>query len=154
MKIPNLISFAMVLALMFFSCSKTTPEESMQSVRNAMEKQDYAAAQKYLDNAVKDSVSHTATNLSEMAVLYMKLSENYNNEENVASAFSCYEKAMNISSDSVMSYIANIPVDERACMLVLHQMNVGAEGSNFDEGWSEFEEEGMSAGEVDEHSEP
>lgn len=141
------------MVLIAVACSKTPPQETLLTAREAIKNKDYAAAQKYLDDATKDlnNSDLSATQLSEMAVLYMILSDQHQNEEeNVASAVACYEKAIGMAPDSVAAYLKGLPSDERYSIMMLRQMNLGADPGSFgdDEMAGEIDEQLIEEAEI------
>ena len=136
MKSPRYIPYLIVaLALILTACSKATPDESIALTRQAIEAEDYASAQRLLDEATStaDNQSINAEDLLQYAVLYRQLSEHCNEGENVAAAFNCYSRAVEIAPDSIAFIIAAMPTEYKQTLLELSHLNIGADVSDFEE---------------------
>ncbi len=103
-----------VATFLFVACSSDKSGEAISYAEIQIANNDFAGAQKTCDNlmAGKASKSFLASDLCRMAIIYMKLSERYNESENIAVATQCYRTANTINADSVTDFFANTPIEE------------------------------------------
>lgn len=125
----SLVIFALFSALFFAGCSKPTSDETIALARKAIEEKDFVTAQKLLDDATQniESVRMPVNDLLDISLLYMIISENHNEEVNVASAVACFDRAEDLSPDSVRLYINSLDLDQRGYFSLLSQMNRSVE---------------------------
>lgn len=94
------------------------------TARSAIAANDYKLAAKTLDDATAhlDSESPTASELTEMAVLYMIINERMPEDGHDAAALDCYSRAASISPDSVNILFGTLPPDEAQYLFMLSSL--------------------------------
>lgn len=111
------------MLLLTTGCSKSTPGQAIAAARAAIATGDYDAARRSLDAVDTSSPS----DLCEMAVLYMIVSENLPESGSDVAALDCFRKAVGISTDSVSAYFTTLPADEAQYLFMLSSLNRGME---------------------------
>lgn len=106
--------FLFIISLMLPACSTKSENSSINDIEHLIELQDFNSAQKLCDNiTIEDSLDEiTINNLCRLSVVYMKLSEQINHEENIAMATKCYHIATDIDSDSVAYYFSEFSIED------------------------------------------
>lgn len=108
------LMFLTISVLMLAACSGVGESDKISYAEALVMDNDYSKAQNECDNLLKNKQldSFTAGELCRLAIVYMKLSENSNADENVATAIQCYRTAMRLNPDSVVSYFVNVPIED------------------------------------------
>lgn len=108
------------IALTTFICAAITacgPEPStaeiLSTAEQAIETHHYSTAQKISDELFEhaDEKQMTASELGRLSLLFMRLSENGREQENVCQAAQCYLKAFATNADSARAYYSALPLD-------------------------------------------
>lgn len=108
------LMFLTISVLIFVACSGVGESDKISYAETLVMDNDYSKVQNECDNLLKNKPmdAFTASELCRLAIVYMKLSENYNADENVATATQCYRTAMRLNPDSVASYFMNMPIED------------------------------------------
>lgn len=124
MRIFSHTIYTLLFLVALTSCGKTTTAEMIESARTAIAAKDYELAAKTLDETAErfDSETPTASELSEMAVLYMIVNDNIPENGHDVSAFYCYSQAIDISPDSVNIFFGTLPPDESQYLFMLSSL--------------------------------
>ncbi len=126
MKYRNLITFLTIaITLLLASCCKDTTAEKITAAEVAIQSADYESAQEIVTEITSaDSISKLGCeNLCRLSIIYMRLSEHQDEEENVASATNCYHHAVELNPDSASVYFSNLPLEDERYVSVLSELN-------------------------------
>lgn len=107
------------LALTLFltaTCSSHSTDDTIAAVEIMINNSDFDAAQRACDKLVADSASSqlSASQWGQLAIAYMYLAENINEDDNTALATQCYRKAFATDIDSATAFFDNIDIEEAA----------------------------------------
>lgn len=97
------------------SCgSAPSTADSLTAAERALETHHYKAAQTVADELYAETAkgSFTATELGRLSLLFMRLSENGGEHENIGQAMQCYLKAYETDPDSARAFYDSLPLDE------------------------------------------
>lgn len=104
------------ITLLFTSCggSRAIDESAMNDVEVMMSAKDFEAAQSVCDDMIegKDLNQIPIKDLCRLSILYSKLSEQQNQEDNMATATKCYRAARALNADSVAKYFSGLPTED------------------------------------------
>lgn len=108
-----------ILALTLFltaACSSHSNDDTITAVEIMINNSDFDAAQRACDKLVADSASNqlSASQWGQLAITYMHLAENINEDDNTALATQCYRKAFATDCDSATAFFDNIGIEEAA----------------------------------------
>lgn len=104
-----------VSIIMSAGCSSgNNPGEAIGYAETLITDNDTAGAQKTCDGLMKVTSIETlsARELCRLAIIYMKLSESINTDENIAVATQCYRIANAAEPDTVTSFFSTVPIEE------------------------------------------
>lgn len=129
MKKIRLILTAVIVAAVAAACGSSSTKDCIATARAAIAAGDFDLAQKTLDEIVVDidSKSPSATELSQMAVLYMIVNDNQDENGNEASALDCFRRAVALDPDSVQACFRSLPPDESQYLFMLSSLQCGME---------------------------
>ncbi len=107
------------------SCTtKSSVDQSIEAADKAIANGEYGSSQQVCDEIVGtnglDSLS--AAQLCRLSVIFLRLSEQSNEQENTAAAVECYRAANSISPDSVALYFNALPVEDLQYMAILRSL--------------------------------
>lgn len=115
MKLKQVI-FLLISVLLFSSCGgdANAEKDPMTQVEEMITSKDYESAQSLCNEIIgnKELKSIPVKNLCKLSLAYIKLSEQINNEENMAKATKCYHTAIILNADSVSNYVSALPVED------------------------------------------
>ena len=96
------------------SCGGGIDTNAVAQVEELMAQNSYESAQKLCDNItdVENLEEIPVMDLCHLSLVYVKLSEQMNEVENMAKATKCYHAASLMSADSVEAYISELPVED------------------------------------------
>lgn len=104
------------ITLLFSSCggSRAIDESAINDVEVMMSAKDFEAAQSACDDMIegKDLNQIPIKNLCRLSIFYSKLSEQQNQEDNMANATKCYRAARSLNADSVTKYFSELPTED------------------------------------------
>ena len=126
MKITNITALLfLAFALLFTSCKSDSISDKITAAETAFQTEDYSAAQSLAaEITATDSLQLLGcNNLCRLSILFMQLSEVQNEEENVASATSCYRNALLLNPDSALSFYNSIPLENEGFVTVISELN-------------------------------
>lgn len=115
----------MSLAVMVSSCGgAATARETIASVRQSMKSGDYELASRSIAVVVNDvdSDGRSVAELSELAMLAMKLSDESPEYGDAVSAIALYDRATAIDRDSVDEFTRTLPVEEAQYLVMLRNL--------------------------------
>ena len=149
--IRSLILPSIMLTVMA-GCGTSAPDDvdsSLDEINSLMAFGDYDHAQKLCDNVLTlitdtDSSAVTETQGGTLGIMYMKLSEQRNEDENVGNATICIRYAYRISADSLKEFAASLPFEDERHFELLRRI-----GLMIDNPVDLSEEEPMHDGEED-----
>ncbi len=111
------MKYIVILLLSIFalsSCGGEVDTNAVAQVEELMAQNNYESAQKLCDNItdVENLEDIPVMDLCQLSLVYVKLSEQMNEGENMAKATKCYHAAAMMCADSVEAYIAELPVED------------------------------------------
>ncbi len=119
------------LALINISCddSGLTVDERLAEASEAIADRDYTHAQMICDNlaqyvAASDTTAIDEEQAAQLAMLFMMLSDQSNEDDNVAVATQCMRFAYSLSPDSLITFSQSLPLDEQHHFELLHRLTV------------------------------
>lgn len=115
----------MSLAAVVTSCGgAATTEETIASVRQSMKSGDYDLASRTIEACVEDvdSEERSVAELSELAMLAMRLSVESPDYGDALSALTLYDRATAKSRDSVEIFTIGLPVEEAQYLVMLRNL--------------------------------
>lgn len=114
-----------ILAFVVSSCGGSSIDGSIEAAENSLANNDYSEATSICNRiAERDSMNDLTVNqLCRLSMIYMQLSENRDEDVNVAMATRCFHLAMEHDADSASSFYNNIPVDNQHWVHFLNALN-------------------------------
>lgn len=119
------------MALIHISCddSGLTVDERLAEASEAIADRDFRHAQIICDNlaqyvAASDTAAIGEEQAAQLAVLYMILSDQSNEYENVTAATQCMRYAYSLSPDSLSNFSQSLSLDEQRHFELLHRLTV------------------------------
>ena len=115
----SVFSAILTLVLTLTSCSsRTDVADSLENASIAIADSDWTSAQSLCDGvfsllATPDSTLVSERQAGELAILYMKLSEQRSEEENRADATRAFRYAYRLSKDSLHEFSATLPLEDQ-----------------------------------------
>ncbi|MBR5332064.1 MAG: hypothetical protein IKV32_02015 [Muribaculaceae bacterium] len=96
------------------SCGGGAGTCTIAQVEELMALSNYQSAQKLCDKIIdgKNLEEIPVVELCQLSLVYVKLSEQMNEVENMAKATKCYHTASLMNADSVSAYISELPIEE------------------------------------------
>lgn len=134
------IMCAAMLPALLYSCSgggATGTDETIAMAAEAIADGDYELAQLLCDNVrdiiySADSASVDENQAAGLGILYMKLSEHRNGEDNVAEAMQCLRYAFRQSSDSLKLFSAGLPLEDERHFVLLRRLGLSLDSHPVD----------------------
>lgn len=113
MKIKQII-FVLFGLLIFSACSKGADYNVISEIEDQIVRGDYESAQSMSDDMIEDAdlKEIPVKTLCRLSMVYAKLAERLQEEENMAKATNCYLAAIGINKDSVMTYTSELAVED------------------------------------------
>lgn len=110
--------------MLLSSCGSPTHEETVMSVRAAIEAGNYQLAAKSIDSAVKslDDETPSVSELSELAMLKMMIADLDSEAADASEALELYQRALELNADSVEIYMLSLPRDEAQYLVMLRNL--------------------------------
>lgn len=104
----------LIAAVLLPSCgNEVTVDQMVQDARDSYADGDYASCERLCNDILENKQPElTETQYGSLAVLFMKLSETENPEENTAEATKCYIEAMKLSSDSMKGFMSRLAPED------------------------------------------
>lgn len=105
----------LLLLTLLFSCDGSSVQERIDHAQLALERSDYRSAKSICDELLSvqsKSSSKDAATLSNLSILYMKLSETDDRDDNIGNAYQCYRDAFATDSAAACDYYNNLPVED------------------------------------------
>lgn len=113
---PHFLTLPLILSIiMLASCDSNNTKENLQHAEFAIERQDYNSARGICDNIRKqqnDAEKMDASTLCNLSMLYMKLGETDDREDNIGLARQCYIDAYATDSAEAHNYYDNVSVED------------------------------------------
>ncbi|MBO5297135.1 MAG: hypothetical protein J6B03_06030 [Candidatus Homeothermus sp.] len=104
-----------LLMLLTVACDNGSTRENLEHAELAIEQKDYQAARGICDN-LREIQNHAETmdavTLCNLSMLYMKLSDNTDREDNIGLARQCYIDAYSTDSAQAHEYYDHVPVED------------------------------------------
>lgn len=136
------------LSFIHISCEAAAPsvDERLAEASEAIADNDFEHAQIICDKlaqyvAASDTAAISDEQAGKLAMLYMILSDQNDEDENVAVAAKCMKYAYNLSADSLHAFSASLTLDEQRHFELLHRITVSIDNP-VDLSDDEFYEEG------------
>ncbi len=101
-------------ALLFSACSGGVGHHAISDAEDFIARKDYKAAQEISDDimAEVDIADASVKSLCRLSMVYVKLSEQLNEVENMAVATKCYHAAVEKNADSVAACFSDLSVED------------------------------------------
>lgn len=110
MKIYNIV---ILLLLVFVSCVQMSVKDTICEVEQMVTTENYGSAKDIVDGLLRETETKlTATEYGRISIVYMKLSEFADEDENIALATQCYRSAFDADPDSAMLFYNALPLEE------------------------------------------
>ena len=115
----SILAFPILVLTAIAGCSADpTVEEKIEAARDYIETSNYEPAQTICDRLrtqlYDNPVSANATTLAELSLLYMRLADADDRQDNIGLAYSCYEEAFRMDSASAAAYGRSAPTTDRS----------------------------------------
>jgi len=132
-KYLNLLAGAFVLLVSVTACvTSSRPDDvdgQLDEISTAMAYGDYDLAQKLCDSLLEmvsatDSAAVSENQAGTLGIMYMKLSEHRNEDENVADATICVRYAYRHSADSLKAFSASLPLEDQRHFVLLRRIGL------------------------------
>ncbi len=110
------------LILSFVACERVAVQDDLDVARHAIEQRDYASARSMCDHIFSDQVDGTSKDadaLCSLSVLYMKLAEGWDHDDNVDYAVKCYKAAYDADPARTKEFYDSLPVDDMTAGILL-----------------------------------
>lgn len=113
------------------SCGGGKPDVGgrLLDATNAVADEDWDSAQRLCNDIYRllstpDSLLVSETQAGELAILYMKVSEHLNEEENMADATQAFRYAFRRSDDSLRAFSMQLPLEEQRHFVLLRRIGL------------------------------
>lgn len=127
-KLLLFISLAFTILLGACDSGNEAVGEQIAAADEAIDAGNYDEAQQLLDEVVNRGLDGlTETNLGNLSVQYMRLSEHTDGEDNVSTAVECFREASHISTDSLRTFSSSLEPDELAHFYLAKRILSGIE---------------------------
>ncbi|WP_300934558.1 hypothetical protein [uncultured Muribaculum sp.] len=123
----SILAFPIFVLTAIAGCSADpTVEEKIEAARDYIETSNYEPAQTICDRLrtqlYDNPVSANATTLAELSLLYMRLADADDRQDNIGLAYSCYEEAFRMDSASAAAFYTNTSVDDLPLVSILNSI--------------------------------
>ncbi len=121
--------------LILASCSGGADgADAISNAETLLANNKYTGAKKICDNLVSHEGKNplSAGELCRLSILYMKLSEYANEDDNIATATLCFKKAVAINPDSVEEFLSRLPVEEIKYASIVRSLAIPVDNSRED----------------------
>lgn len=100
--------------LMFSACESNVDTDKVALIEQLLESKNYESAQDECDDITAEAELKDipVKDLCRLSLIYAKLSEKSNEDENMAMATKCFHQATEISADTVVEFFAKLPVED------------------------------------------
>lgn len=100
--------------MMLLACSRGIGHHAISDAEDFIARKDYKSAQKISDDIMEEVeiVDASVMSLCRLSMVYVKLSEQLNEVENMAVATKCYHAAVEKNADSVAVFFSDLSVDD------------------------------------------
>lgn len=118
------------LALCVMSCGSATSDD-ITVAEVAVAEADYDTAKKICDDifAAHNDSTLSVNDLCRISIVYMKLSDIADEDENTALATQCYRLAIGTSPDSARAFYHSLPIDEAQHVEVMATLEQWIDGN-------------------------
>lgn len=114
------IAAALCLAAAAAACSGRDAVHTLSDAETSIALGDTALARKYVGELADTSATAlTPSMLCRQAIVYARLSEMADNPDDMGAAVECYERALQMSVDSVNEFVSTLDVGELAYVSVI-----------------------------------
>ena len=120
-----LLLSSLLSALILTSCSFDNVDQNIEAAEFSLSNNDYSEASEICHKiAVRDSLNDlTTSQLCRLSIIYMRLSENRDEDVNVAMATRCFHMAMEQDSLEASVLYNDMPIDDQHWIHFLAEMN-------------------------------
>lgn len=118
----RLLLIPILLTLTVASCSTATTADRLDSAREAVARRDYATAADLCNGISAGIDTLSAHDLCALSVIYMYIAEATSDDDLIASAASCYARAVSRDSLHTASYFDSVQVADAAHLMLLDQI--------------------------------
>lgn len=123
---------ACVVACACAGCSKPAyihVDDCLAAASEAIADEDYVRAQQLCDDMLSmigsaDSIRFGEASAGRLGILYMRLSEHRNEDENIADATQCIRYAFRQSADSLTAFSVGLPLDDVRHFVLLRRIGL------------------------------
>lgn len=144
--------FKLICVLLLSACSSGVNTTDVAEIEQMIAEKDYESAQSMGDEIIEGNDLKTiqVIDLCRLSICYAKLSDNQQQEDNMAKAAKCFKAATEINADSVATFITELPLEDVQYAMLIKTLtgSIGAPINIEDEIDLEFEE--IEEGEVEE----
>lgn len=106
----------LLITLLLTSCggNRTIDDSAITDVEIMISAKDFESAQSACDDMIegKDLKQIPVRNLCQLSVFFAKLSEQQNQEDNMANATKCYRAARSLNADTTAKYFSELPMED------------------------------------------
>lgn len=131
-KIENIKGFLLSLLCAVALCACTgghvsDVDKALDDASDALAAGSYEYAQQLCDGVAAMAAGSDSTQVDEvesarLGILYMKLSEHCNEDENMAEATQCLRRAFRLSSDSLKAFSMSLPLEDERHFVLLRRL--------------------------------
>ena len=117
--------FLLVIPFMAWSCAGgDDAAERISAAETAVNEGDYSRAQSLCTPLVSEQGRKglTETQLGQLSILYMRLSEHGDEEENIAVATQCFRDAFKMSADSLNAFFSTLQLEDQRHFVLLKRI--------------------------------
>lgn len=102
-------------------------DEALENASEALTMGSYDYAQQLCDEVAEIALGPDSAQVGEvpsarLGILYMKLSEHCNEDENVAEATQCLRRAFRLSADSLKTFSLGLPLEDERHFVLLRRL--------------------------------
>lgn len=123
---PLFLPVLLFLALLPAGCSdgQTDYDTALSDARAALEQGDSGKSAEICSSLLENDIDNLdEMQLGRLAILFMKLSEVDNSDEDVADAMLCFRKAWKLSADSLRGFSSQLSPEELPQYAILSRIN-------------------------------
>lgn len=112
-----------LLSLVFASCAQMSVEETICEIEQMVTAESYVSTKDVADGLLRETATQlTAAEYCRISIVYMKLAEIADEDENIALATQCYRNAFDSDPDSAKLFYDALPLEETAYAEMLNAL--------------------------------
>ncbi len=127
----NILAIICTLLILASCSGGVNSTNAITNAETLLANNKYTGAKKICDNLVSQEGKNplSARDLCRLSILYMKLSEYTNEDDNIATATLCFKKAVAMNTDSVEEFLSELPIEEIRYASIVRSLAIPVDNS-------------------------